>query len=119
MGPLVRSDLSARSRRPKTIRPTGGASSGLPAPPPARFSSQPKDPRGSDLTTNPRIGLLPPGAALLDRHPPHFSTAVYRVWQSDLRIHGVVFVVQVLCFASLAAIASAQFLLAATPRNDL
>ena len=30
------------------------------------------------MTTNPRIGLLPPGAALLDRHPPHFSTAVYK-----------------------------------------
>src|ERR1039458_10214964 len=24
------------------------------------------------------MSLLPPGAALLDRHPPHFSTAVYK-----------------------------------------
>jgi DNA replication protein DnaC len=69
--------VSARSRRPKTIRPPGGASWGLAARPPARFSSQSNTLWLSNLTTYHETSLLPPGAALLDRHPPHFSTAVY------------------------------------------
>src|SRR5208283_2308920 len=61
----------------------GGASWRLAARPPARFSSQSNLLRLSNLTPPPGMSLLPPGAALLDRHPPHFSTAVHNVVAPD------------------------------------
>jgi hypothetical protein len=39
-------------------------------------AARPSVPEVQRLTTYPQTSLLPPGAALLDCHPPHFSTAV-------------------------------------------
>jgi hypothetical protein len=67
------------SRQPETKDHStpGGRELEARSPPPRLVLSRSLTLSGSNLTPYPETSLLSPGAALLDRPPPHFSTAVY------------------------------------------